>query len=189
MSGKTLLAVLAGAILMYVWASAAHLSPLGQVGFSQFKDDSVLPAIKAAAGDKAGLYFFPKVDMTSKDAMKQAEASMKVNPGGLMVYHPAGSGSGMSVRQLVGEFALELVETFLAVWLLMRTSIGGFVGRVGFIVGVGVVAAMATNMSYWLWYEFPSSFTIAAMIVEIGKFLFAGIGVALVLGWGRKAEA
>jgi hypothetical protein len=181
-----LLAALVGGILMYVWASGMHLSPLAQTGFKGLQNEpATVAALKAGTGDKPGMYFYPYTDMGSKDAMQKMTDALKTSPHGFMIYHPAGGG-GMSPAQLIGEFVLELFETLLALWLMSKTSVNSFAGRVGFMAGVGVLAAVVTNASYWIWYEYPTDYTIVAMVVEIGKFVFAGIGAAFILGMKPK---
>jgi hypothetical protein len=180
-----MLAVLVGAILMYVWASAIHMSPLAMIGFSQLKDDTVVSQVQQATGDKPGMYMYPYVDMRSKDAMKVAATKLRTMPSGMIFYHRAGAPM-LTPTQLLGELLLELIETFVAVMLMMRTGITSFWGRVGFMCGVGVVAAVATNASYWLWYGYPTDYTLVNMLIEVGKFFFAGVGAAFVLGMKPK---
>jgi hypothetical protein len=187
MNSRILIAGLVGGIAMYVWASVAHLSPLGMTGFRQMSNEGpAVAGMQAATGDKAGLYMFPAVDKSAKDAMTVYEAKLKTSPSGLLLYHPAGA-RGMEPRQLVGEFVLELIEATLAVWLMSLTRLTGFAGRVGFMCGIGAIAAISTNASYWLWYGFPGAFSIAAMVMEFGKYVFAGLAAAAVLGRRRGA--
>jgi hypothetical protein len=177
--GRVVLAGLAGGILMFVWTSIAHVAlPLGQIGFSQMADDApALAALQTATGNKPGLYIFPTVDMTAKDAMAKGEAARKTKPSGIMVYQPPGA-PGMTPMLLVREFVTEVIEALIAAVLLAQTSIGGYFGRIGFVTLVGIVSAIATNVSYWNWYAFPASYTLANMGVEIVGFLAAGLAIA-----------
>ena len=189
MNGKTLLAALAGGIVMYIFASAFHMSPAGMVGLNQSDDDAaMIAAMKSATGDKPGLYHFPHVDMTQKDAMKKMDAALKTSPSGIMIYNRAGDG-GVSPQRLLGEFVVELIEVILALWLLSKTSIANFGGRVGFMAGVGLIAGITTNVSYLLWYNYPLDFTALAVVYEIGKFVVAGLVAAWILGMKPKAAA
>lgn len=192
MSGKLALAGLAGAVLMFVWSFVAHMFlGLGTMGFSQMPpagEPAAIAAMKAGTGDKAGLYIFPGLTGQDQAAMKAHEEQVKTSPSGLLLYHPA-PGSGMEPRQLIGEFLLELVESLIAVWLISKTSLTGLGGRVTGFAVIGVLAAMTTNASNWLWYGFPQAFSIAAMVTEFGKYVFAGLAAAFVLGMKPKAEA
>lgn len=54
-------------------------------------------------------------------------------------------------------------------------------GRIGFVTLVGLLASLATNVSYWNWYGFPASYTLAYMSTQIVGFLVAGVAASLVL--------
>ena len=62
-------------------------------------------------------------------------------------------------KLLTIEFATELLEAILAVFLLAQTRIASFGGRVGFVFVAGILAAIATNVSYWNWYGFSPAST------------------------------
>jgi hypothetical protein len=79
------------------------------------------------------------------------------------------------------EFGTELVEAILAVFLLAQTRIASFVGRIGFVLVVGTLAAIAANVSYWNWYGFPSVYVGSYMLIQAVGFLCVGIVAALVL--------
>ena len=66
-------------------------------------------------------------------------------------------------------------------FLLTQTGIQSFGGRIGFVVLVGILAAITTNIPYWNWYGFPSNYTAAYMFTEIVGFLVVGIVAALLL--------
>jgi hypothetical protein len=53
---------------------------------------------------------------------------------------------------------------------------------------VGVIAGMATNLSYWNWYGFDLSYSLANAFIELMKFVVAGVAIALVLGWNRRTS-
>ena len=79
------------------------------------------------------------------------------------------------------EFVTELVEAILVVFLLAQTTITSFFGRVGFVLVAGILAAIATNVSYANWYGFPCLYTASYMFTQIIGFLCVGIVAALVL--------
>lgn len=189
MSSRMLIAVLIGTIFMYVWSSVLHMSPLGMTGMDMTKiDDATVASIKTATGDKAGLYTYPNFTDAQLKDMKAAQERVVGSPSGLLIYSPAGT-AGMTPTQLGLEFVLELLETLLAVWLLSKTAIGGFGGRVAFFSGVGVVAAMATSPHYLLWYHYPMNYSLAVMFMDFTRFVIAGVGVALALSWLDKRAA
>jgi hypothetical protein len=87
------------------------------------------------------------------------------------------------------EFATELFEAILVVFLLTQTRIESFGGRVGFILVAGILAAITTNIPYWNWYGFPSRYTAAYVSIEIIGFLYVGLVAALLLKSRSPASA
>ncbi len=178
---RVLLAGLAGGFAMYVMMSILHMSPIAQIGFRQMSNDApVLAALKTGTDDRPGLYIYPTVDMTAKDAMQKAAEVRKTNPSGIFIYNRAGL-AGMSPGQLGGEFAIEIVQAMLAAVLLSMTALATYGGRVGFVSLVGVVSALTTNVSYHIWYGYPVSYTLANMGIEIAGFVAAGLAIAAIL--------
>jgi hypothetical protein len=177
-----------GGIAMFIWTSIAHMFlPLGEVGISEIPNEqAVLAAMQSKIGEKSGLYFFPGLGVgpnatrqEKNEAMKQEVAKMASGPSGLLVYNYARPFA--FAKALTIEFATELVESILVVFLLAQTAITSFAGRVGFVFLAGVLTAIATNVSYANWYGFPCVYTASHMFTQIIGFLCVGIVAALVL--------
>src|SRR5204863_9485183 len=124
--------------------------------------------------DNSCRYLFPRLGVgdnptreREKEAMTQYPEKLAKNPSGLLVYHPVGARSLTMGKWLTIEFITELLEAILAVSLLAQTRIYSFGGRVGFILVAGILAAIATNVSYWNWYGFPSVYITAYMSIQI----------------------
>jgi hypothetical protein len=113
-------------------------------------------------------------------AMDQYGQMLAASPSGILIYHPAGAQS-MTAGQLGTEFLTELMEALLAVILLSQTRLTSFASRMGFVLGAGVLAMIATNVSYWNWYGFPASYTAAYMATGIVGFLCVGLVAAAVM--------
>ncbi len=180
---RILLAALAGAVAMFVWTSIAHVAtPLGYTGFSQIPNEAaVLHTMTDSIGAKPGLYFFPWINPTDPKAMEKSAALEKTNPSGLLLYRPTGAGMGSDMApMLIKEFLKQFVQALIAAWIVSMIA-AGYVTRVGVVTLIGVSAAIATNVSYWNWYGFPSDFTCAAILTEIVSGLVAGLAIAAVL--------
>lgn len=195
MTKRIILAGVLGSIAMFIWTSIAHmLLPLGEAGVSEIpNDEALLKAMETSAGAKTGLYIFPGMglgpDATHAQrnaAMKDYEAKLAKNPSGLLMYHPAGSRPMAMPKFLTIEFVTELLEALLVVALLAQTRIVTFGGRVGFVTLAGILAAIATNVSYWNWWGFPTVYTASYMFIQIVGFFFIGLVAALVF---RKSAA
>jgi hypothetical protein len=185
---RIFLAGLLGAIAMFAWTAIAHMAlPLGEAGVQNTMDDeALLSALKSTVKNKDGLYIYPTMGLPPDATHAQQSAAMEKypeklekNPSGLILYHPAGSRPMNMGKFLTIEFITELVEAFLAVWLLAQTRIMTFGGRLGFVTVAGILAAIATNVSYWNWYGFPGNYTASYMFIQVVGFFLVGIVAAL----------
>jgi hypothetical protein len=185
---KILLSGILGGIAMFIWTSIAHLAlPLGEAGISEIPNESVvLSAMQSNIDDQTGLYIFPGLGVgknatrqEKNEAMKQIATKAASGPSGLLVYHPARPftfGKWMGI-----EFGTELLEAILVVFLLSQTRIASFIGRVGFVMIAGILAAIATNVSFWNWYGFPGIYVASYMLIQVVGFFIVGIVAALLL--------
>ena len=196
MTTRAFVAAILGGITMFIWSFLAHdLLPLGETGMREFKDEAaMLDALKTNLGDARGLYHFPghkagpnATRQEKSDAMKRAMEKAASGPSGVLLYH---STREFSFGKLLGiEFATELLEAMLVVFLLTQTGIESFSGRIGFVFVAGILAAITTNIPYWNWYGFPSNYTAAYMSIEIIGFLCVGLVAALLLKNKSPASA
>jgi hypothetical protein len=107
------------------------------------------------------------------------DAKMKTEPSGLLMYHPS---RPFNFGKLLGvEFATEVLESILVVFLLSSTRLLTAGSRILFVTIAGVMAALATNVSYWNWYGFPKRYTAAYMFIQIVGFFLVGVVSAFVL--------
>jgi hypothetical protein len=184
------LAGLLGGIAMFIWTSIAHMAlPLGETGIREIPNESiVLDTIQTNLAEKSGFYYFPGLGLgpsptheQKSEAMKHMNESLARHPSGVLVYHPAGTRPFQMARYLSVEFVTELIEAFLAVFLLAQTGLTNYGPRVCFVTVIGIIAAIATNVSYWNWYGFPSNYTGAYMLIQFVGFLCVGLVAAFVL--------
>jgi hypothetical protein len=112
--------------------------------------------------------------------MKKMEEQMAAGAAGVLIYRPKRIFN--FPKRLIEQFATDLAEALLAVFLLAQTRISGFGGKVGFVLTAGILAAITTNVPYANWYGFPKDFTMGQMITQILGFLLVGIVAAIALG-------
>ena len=186
---KILLAGILGAVAMFIWTAIAHMaSPLGEAGVTEIPNEStVLSTMQSNIADQTGLYIFPGMGVgknasrqEKSEAMKHMDEKIAANPSGMLMYHAPGRPFTFG-KALGIEFVTQLLEAILVVFLLAQTRIESFAGRVGFVLAAGILAAIATNVSYWNWYGFPTVYICSYMLIQIVGFLCIGIVAALVL--------
>jgi hypothetical protein len=185
---RIFLAALLGAIAMFAWTAIAHMAlPLGEAGVQNtMNDESLLSAMKSTVKDQDGLYIYPSMGLgpdathaQRSEAMKTYSETLEKNPSGFFIYHPAGSRPMTMGKFLTVEFVTELIEAFIAVWLLAQTRIVTFGGRIGFVVAIGILAAISTNVSYWNWWGFPTVYTASYMFIQFVGFFLVGLVAAI----------
>ncbi len=172
---RILIAGLLGGIAMFFWTAIAHMIlPLGESGVQELPNEAALLAtLHSTLGDSGGLYLFPGMGHTP-DASKNYAQKLAANPSGILMYNPPGM-QVLAPRQFIAEFLKEFIESLLAVFLLAQTRLATYSSRVGFVALVGLLVALGTNVSYWNWYGFPFSYTIAYIGTELIGFLWVGL--------------
>jgi hypothetical protein len=104
---------------------------------------------------------------------------VETGPSGLLAYHPALKFS--FGKALAVELGTNILQVLLAVILLAQTTLVSFVARWRFITIAGILAAISTNISYWNWYGFPGSYTLAYVCTVAMGFVFAGLVAAAIV--------
>lgn len=191
--GKKLLAGVLGGLAFFFWSYVAHdVLPLGKAGIKEIPNEQiVLSSMKATMPD-SGLYFLPGLGLPENATRAQQAAAMEARmhkvetgPSGLLVYHPSLQFS--FGKALVIELGTNILQVLLAVVLLSQTSLVSFGARWRFITIAGVLAALSTNISYWNWYGFPGSYTLAYVCTVALGFVFAGLVAAAIVKPGATA--
>ena len=190
MTMRLFMAGVLGAVAMFFWSFIAHMVlPLGDAGLREIPNEkAVAAALEKEIGDHPGTYIFPGPGVgpnasreEKRNAMEQMSKEYTTRPSGLLVYHSPGSREFAFGKWLTVEFAIELFESLLAVFLLAQTRHVSFGARVGFVTVLGIAVAVWTNLSYWNWYGFSRRYTAAYMVTEAVGFICAGLVIALVL--------
>jgi len=185
---RVFLAGLLGAMAMFAWTAIAHMAtPLGEAGMENtMKDEELLSALKSNVKDKPGFYMYPTMGLPpdathaqQSEAMEKYPEKLEKNPSGFFIYHPAGSRPMNMGKYLTVEFITELIEALLVVTLLAQTRIVTFGGRVAFVTAAGIMAAIATNVSYWNWWGFPTVYTASYIFIQVVGFFLVGLVAAI----------
>jgi hypothetical protein len=180
---RVLIAALLGAIAMFVWTSIAHMAtPLASMGLSQIPNEQ---AVMSSMKDNIlapGLYFYPWMDPKDPNAMSKMQQAEKVSPHGILIYSPPGVNADTDMGpMLIREFLKQFVQALIAAWIASLVA-GGFDMRFAVVTGMFISSGIAVNISYWNWYHFPLSFTLAAVTMEVVSGIVAGVAIAWWLG-------
>ena len=186
MAKRVVIGGILGGLTMFLWLFVAHdLLPLGELGVQEIANDGPVLTAMQSAIPQAGLYLFPGMGLGPNPTMAQRNAAMPTymkkyeqSPHGILVYHPP-SGAFNFGAALGREGAMNLLAAFLAAWLLSLAAAGrAYSVRAGFVVILGVLAAITTNLEYWNWYDFPGNYVAGYMVTQIIGFTLVGLVVA-----------
>ena len=173
MAKRILLGGILGGLALFMWGGLSHMViGLGSVGMQNIQKP-VYDSMKATIS-QGGLYFFPESDM--KGNMKD---EYKNGPVGILAFRPTGAGAPIT-KELINETILNIVQALLAAYLLSFACarLVRYPQRVGFVFVLGILSALATNIEYWNWYGFSSSYTMAAIVDKLVGFMVVGLVVA-----------
>ena len=170
---RTILAGVLAAVAMFIWSGVANLAlPLGTTGISRVADEpKAQAALKTALGERSGLYVLPYSAMSGK---------APPGPAAVVTYLGRGETFGVTPAKLICEFLVELAVSLLAAALLGLTRLEGLVRRAGFVVALGLFAAVMTNASNMIWFAFPLDYTLAYATIQMIGFAIAGLVIAAV---------
>ena len=186
MGKRVVIGGILGGLTMFVWLFVAHeFLPLGELGVREIPNEAPVLSAMQSSIPQAGLYLFPGMGLGPNPTMQQRNAAMPAymkkyeqSPHGILVYHPA-SGAFSFGGALAHEGAINLLEGLLAAWLLSLAAAGkAYSARAGFVVVLGVLASVTTNLEYWNWYDFPGNYVAGYMVTQIIGFTLVGLVVA-----------
>ena len=194
---RMLLAGILGGLTLFVWMFVAHeLLGLGETGVGEIPNEALVLSAMHGAIPQSGFYIFPGFGLGPKPTSEQRNAAMPEymkkfaqSPHGVLIYHPP-SGP-FSIGKLLGrEFALNVLQALLAAWLVASVAGGrSYSVRVGIVVIAGTLAAISSNLEYWIWYEFPGNYTAGYMSTQIIGFVLAGLVIGALVKSGAVARS
>jgi len=191
--GKKILAAVLGGLAFFFWSYVAHdVLPLGKAGIKEIPNEQAVLASMKANMPEQGLYFLPGLGLPENATRAQQAAAMEARmrkvetgPSGLLVYHPSLNFS--FGKALVIELGTNILQVLLAIILLSQTNLTGFGARWRFLSLIGILAAISTNISYWNWYGFPTTYTLAYICTVALGFVIAGLVAAAIVKPGSTA--
>jgi hypothetical protein len=183
---RWLLAVLTGAVTMFVWGAISHMVLLKGAGFSHISDEErIVTALRTSLpGD--GLYFLPSIDLkgnATPDEQAAWEARFRAGPTGMVVYHAAGD-EPVSPKKLTVQLLSHIVAAAVVSYVLF-IAVTTYWRRVGVAALLGVFALFAIGSIYWNWYGFPNAFFFAQAIDMIVGWALAGAAIAKLMPSAR----
>ena len=178
-----------GGLVLFVWSFVSHdLLPLGTAGLRTMapaQEAAVLSAMRGAMNEQA-LYLFPGMDPSGKMTKEQQHdwsTRYADGPAGVIGYNPHPAARASAEMLFPTLFITELLCDVLA-GLIAAVVISHVPSRLGLLrrallVGLlGVLMTVDVDFSYWNWYGFPMTYTLAQLIDHGVGYCLVGLVVA-----------
>jgi hypothetical protein len=180
--GRTLLAVLLGAVIHFAWGYVSHVQldwherTTGNVP----NETGLVSALGAAASEEKVYMFPPHPDKSATEAMlKEYQAKVKDGTSGLVMVNHGGI-EPWSPQQFGNAFLLELVATVMVVFVLVVTlpAQQTYLKRVFVVIVMGIFAAATRDLLFWNWMGYPLYYTAINAADCVVGWTAAGIVIA-----------
>jgi hypothetical protein len=174
MAKKILLGGLIGGIVLFLWGFVSHtMLPLGEMGIAALPEEEIVLGAMESAISEPAIYFFP--GMSKDPSAEETQVWMEkyeAGPIGILVYRPTGL-KPMS-GQLIYQLLTDIAAVLLAALLLSFTALV-YWKRVLFVTLLGLVGWFGIILPYMIWYLFPGSFTVGALIDGLLGWFLVGL--------------
>ncbi len=182
--GRVLIAALVGSIVYFAWGAISWMAlPWHNNTMHTIDNEAAITAQLKEALTESGVYFFPGMpDDNSPEAWAQYTERHRQGPYGMMFYHAQGSEPMPPSTFAVG-FALDFVNALVAAWLVFLTgrSAKGFIGRLGVVAALGIVAAVTSDLMAWNWMHQNTEFSLVNAADHVVSFILMGIPIACIV--------
>ncbi len=188
---RIVIAGLLGGAVLFVWGAVSELwVPWHQM--AKLPQESIVQrALQSTAAD-SGVYWFPLMDPDeitesmsdeAKETVRDAYAIRhKDGPVGMLVYNDEGSDPKPMMMHVKG-FLLHFVTALVAATMMSMavSSLGGYFGRVLFVLLLGVYVAAGTIMISWNSMLYPLRFSLEMAGDSIAGALLLGLVISALI--------
>lgn len=191
---RLIVAVVLAGVALHGWGIASYMvlglhdASLRPVG-DEATEDALVALVQKAGLAEQGWYYWPKMpeDWGDKEAMAGYETRHRSMPVGHLVVSPAGQAVMPGSMMGIG-LATNLGIAWLACGLVAMAQLRGFFRRWVFVIALGVLIVLSSEVNNWNWMRFPTDHSIAVAVDRVVGMALAGLVIALLVV-PRKAKA
>ena len=166
--GKLVNSAVVGGVIFFVWSSISWMAlPFHAKTLKTFSNEAAIAQTMSAGANGSGVYLLPKM---SKNAPAIKSSFV------FLVYNQDGYGN-MGMRMFLGLLE-DILTALVLTWLLSKSGISSFNGRVGFISGLAIFAGLAAHLTNSVWWGHSLAFTILEMADLLVGWTLAGLAMA-----------
>lgn len=181
MQKKLLLGAVLGGLVLFVWGFVSH-ALLGWYDphLRSFTNQTEVEEAVVSGVSGSGIYLLPNLTPAEQSLPKAERAAaeaavMERMQRGPMLFAVVRVGPGASFPTLlIVQFLIGLLAAAVATWLLLQTRIPGYGGRIAFVTAIGLVLVLWAKLPNWLWWSFPTGFTLVESLDALIGFALLG---------------
>lgn len=163
-----------GGLIAFIWSALSWMVfPWHTASLSKFNDQNAVAAAIVANAPAPGVYALPYPDQSLDDATMEQQMKGPRFFGAVNLQGSTEMGGQMAVGLIV-----QIIAAMLTTWLVLKTRGLSYGGRVMFVVVVGVIAGLLTEIPLWNWWGFSTGYMAAAMLDLVIASLLSGLAIA-----------
>lgn len=194
---KVLLAGVAGGTALAIWGIVVWmLLPIYQPVLRGLPGEDGVAAALIHSGAGRGIYVLPalpyppKANPASQEIEEQAwSEKSKRGPVALLIYRPDGRNPERPLVPMMRSWIFCTLAATFTGWALARARIGWHTGRVIFVLALGMMGWLLGPAQQWNWLGFPTDYTIATFLDNLGGWTIVGIVQTGLVGTWRGLGA
>jgi hypothetical protein len=183
---RVIVAVVLTAIVQFAWGFAFH-GPLSGMQYmtSKSPDEPAVSAALKGTLPETGTYLLPMCPGCHADEEQMKAHEKRAGEGPIALIHYRKEGFSMAQMPVVmGTGFFHLLLTGLVAAFLLRLALPGlpsYRSRVGFVLVLGVFAAVATRLSDLIWFHYHWAFTLGQVVFFVTAWLLGGVVMAAII--------
>ncbi len=187
---KTLLkGAIGGGLILFLWGMVSWMVlPFHMNTFQKFKDEGRMERSLEFNAEKSGVYVLPNCSLFDEGISKEekneikklGQMKMEKGPFAFVVYKA--NGMGKMTHGMIKGLLIQFLGAFLVTWLLIKTQIQSFSGRVFFVFVFSLAAGVVTHLPSSNWFGFPAGFVMLDMLDLVIGWTLAGFLLSKVVG-------
>lgn len=177
-----------GALVAFVWCCFSWMVlPWHERTVNEFDNEEYVSWALKENTKKHGLYVYPSCQADKAQTKEEQKAAWtdykeKVQKGPYVFasINPKGHCFNM-LWNLVEMFIAFLIASGIISYLLLKSHFTSYFGRVFFVTLIALIAGILVNSINWIWWYFPTDFTLINMIDLVVTWFLAGLAMAPVV--------
>ncbi len=185
MNARTVVAGIAGGVMLFVWGAVSHMAlGLGSMGVKVFPNEGAVLSLLRENVREPGLYLYPAEGMeTGQPTAEQQrvwDERYRQGPTGILVVGPGRTpwDPALFLVELASNIGAALIAAIL---LASVPSLAGFVPRVLLVASLGLFSWLDISASYWNWYGFPTDYSFGLLLQGVIGWGLVGVVLAAIL--------